>query len=135
MGAWDTGIFDDDTAYDVLYTLAAAENPRAQIIEWFDTTSDTDYFIYGDCHCMLVSGAMIDAALNGTEIPNTIGSMYTDVLEQLKQDDLTELRPIAVVRLEKVLNGPSELKELWSENKELYPVWRASVQGIIDRLR
>ena len=34
MGAWDTGIFDDDTAYDVLASLAIAD-PMAQINEWY----------------------------------------------------------------------------------------------------
>jgi len=133
MGAWDTGIFDDDTAYDVLASFSLAD-PLEQINEWYDNVADSDYLEYTDCHCLLVSGAVIDAALNGTIYRCDDAETLATVVDVVKQKDLDALKSAAVSNLHRVLGDSSELRELWEENDELYPVWRQNIEAMIERL-
>lgn len=133
MGAWDTGIFDDDTAYDVLASLAIAD-PMEQINEWYANVEDSDYLEYTDGQCMLVSGAVIDAALNGTVYRCDDEETLATVIAVVKQNDLSSLKGTAADNLKRVLGEGSELNELWQENDELYPVWRQNIEAIIGRL-
>ncbi len=133
MGAWDTGIFDDDTAYDVLASFSLAD-PLEQINEWYDNVADSDYLEYTDCHCLLVSAAVIDAALNGTIYRCDDAETLATVVDVVKQKDLGDLKAASVGNLERVLGETSELRELWEENDELYPVWRQNIQAMIERL-
>ncbi len=133
MGAWDTGIFDDDTAYDVLASLAIAD-PMEQINEWYDNVEDADYLEYTDCHCLLVSGTVIDAALNGTAYRCDDEETLAAVVAVVKENDPASLKATAAANLQRVLGEASELRELWEENGELYPVWRQNIEEIIGRL-
>lgn len=133
MGAWDTGIFDDDTAYDVLASFSLAD-PLEQINEWYDNVADSDYLEYTDCHCLLVSGAVIDAALNGTVYRCDDAETLATVVDVVKQKDLDALKAATVSNLHRVLGDTSELRELWEENDELYPVWRQNIEAMIERL-
>lgn len=133
MGAWDTGIFDDDTALDVLASLALAD-PMEQINEWYDNVQDTDYLEYTDGQCVLVSGAVIDAALNGTVYPCPDEETLAAVVATVKQNAPAALKHTAVANLQRVLGEGSELRELWEENEELYPAWRSNIEAIIARL-
>jgi len=133
MGAWDTGIFDDDTAYDVLASLAIAD-PMEQINEWYDNVEDADYLEYTDCHCLLVSGAVIDAALNGTTYRCDDEETLATVVSTVKQHDPAALKATAAQNLQRVLGDTSELRELWEENTELYPLWRGNIEQMIERL-
>ncbi len=133
MGAWDTGIFDDDTALDVLASLALAD-PMEQINEWYENVQDADYLEYTDGQCVLVSGAVIDAALNGTVYPCDDEETLAAVVAVVKQNDPTALKATAVANLQRLLGEGSELRELWEENDELYPIWRENIEAIIARL-
>ncbi|MBL7952909.1 MAG: DUF4259 domain-containing protein [Flavobacteriales bacterium] len=133
MGAWDTGIFDDDTAYDVLASLSLAD-PMEQINEWYANVEDSDYLEYTDGQCLLVSGAVIDAALNGTVYRCDDEETLATVVAVVKEKDPASLRSTAVANLERVLGDASELRELWEENEELYPVWRQGIEDLIGRL-
>ncbi len=133
MGAWDTGIFDDDTAIDVLASLSLAD-PLEQINEWFANVADSDYLEYTDGQCILVSSAIIDAALNGTVYRCDDEETLATVVAVVKEKGPDPLKATAVLHLQRLLGENSELRELWEENDELYPVWRQNIEGIIDRL-
>jgi len=134
MGAWGTAIFDDDTAYDVLLSLSLAD-PLEQIEEWFANVADVDHLEYTDGQCVLVSGAVIDAALNGTEYPCDDAETLAEVVTAVKHADPTRLRPVAVMHLERILGDSSELRELWEENEALFAEWEAGIEALIHRLR
>lgn len=134
MGAWDTGIFDDDTACDVLASLALAD-PFEQIGEWFDAVADADYLEYTDGQCVLVSCAVIDAALNGTVHPCDDPDTLAAVVDTVRQGEPTSLKATAVLLLQRLLGDASELRELWEENDALFPAWRANVTALLERLR
>jgi hypothetical protein len=133
MGAWDTGIFDDDTAIDVLASLSLAD-PIEQINEWFGNVEDSDYLEYTDGQCILVSGAVIDAALNGTLYRCDDEETLATVVSVVKDKDPGSLKATALRHLQRILGENSELRELWEENDDLFPVWRQNVEGIIERL-
>lgn len=138
MGAWDYGIFDDDTAYD--FTEEIKNDAIAFFKTSFDNAIATDYLGYDDCHAVTVSAAYLDNLLNGT-------NYRTDNEEQEDESNVNnfqklhgelqidELKPLAVRSLKIVISDNSELNELWSENEELYPKWKQNLEELIERLK
>lgn len=138
MGAWNYGIFDDDTAYD--FTDEIKENPMAFFKDSFENAVSTDYLEYDDCHAVTVSAAYLDNLLNGTSYRtdnedsddesnvNNFGRLHGDL-------QCENLKPLAVNALKVVISDNSELNELWSENEELYPEWKRNIEELIKRLR
>ena len=66
MGAWDYGVFDDDTAYDALDDLKESANIVIDMEKYFNEVIKTDYVDYDKGHYALVSAAVIDSVINGT---------------------------------------------------------------------
>jgi hypothetical protein len=137
MGAWDYGIFDDDTAYD--FNDEIKTNAEEFFTTSFENAIDADYLEYDDCHAVTVSAAYLDNVLNGTRYRtdseeeedesnvNNFGKLY-------KGPDLKHLKPLAVSALQKVIGEESELNELWFDNEELYPKWKGNIEELIKRL-
>ncbi len=138
MGAWDYGIFDDDTAYD--FTDEIKSDAKEFFKSSFENAINSDYLEYDECHMVTVSAAYLDNSLNGTNYRtdseeskdesnvNMFGELNTD----LKLDDLKEL---AIKALKIVISEKSELNELWSDNEELYPKWKSNLEELINRLK
>lgn len=137
MGAWNYGIFDDDTAYDFFEEIK--DDAKKFFKSSFEKAINSEYVDYDDCHAVTVSAAYMDNLLNGSiyrndnendedeNNVNLFGSLHKD----LKID---ELKPLAVRALEKVISDNSELNELWSDNEELYPKWRQNIEDLILRI-
>ncbi len=66
MGAWGTGIFDDDTACDFLSELAGSKNPLDLMKRALEDAPGSEYLEYDAGQNVLVSSAVIDTILNGT---------------------------------------------------------------------
>lgn len=138
MGAWDSGIFDDDCAYD--YFDEIGSDPKAFFKAAFKTALEAEYLEYDDCHAVTISGAYMDNLINGTTFRNdndgeegvnnvnNFASLYATL-------DVNDLKENAIAALKVVLSEKSELNELWAENEELYPQWKANIEGIIGRLK
>ena len=138
MGAWNYGIFDDDTAYD--FTEEIKSDAKEFFKSSFESAINSDYLEYDECHMVTVSAAYLDNSLNGTNYRtdseeakdesnvNMFGELNTD----LRLDDLKE---IAIKALEIVISEKSELNELWSDNEELYPKWKSNLEELINRLK
>jgi len=138
MGAWDYGIFDDDTAYDFFDEIKSDAKKFFKCS--FVKAINEDYLEYDDCHAVTVSAAYMDNLLNGTSYRtdcdderdisnvNLFGKLYND----LTVDDLKSLAQSA---LKEVISNKSELNELWSENVELYPKWKSNIEELIKRLQ
>jgi len=138
MGAWDSGIFDDDCAYD--FTDEITADAKAFFTASFQKAIDSEYLEYDDCHAVTVSAAYMDNLLNGTSFRtdnheeedlsnvNLFGKLQPNL-------DVTGLKPIAIQALEKILKEEaSELCELWAENEEYFPKWKGNLEGLISRL-
>lgn len=138
MGAWNYGIFDDDTAYD--FTNEIAEDAEGFFRQSFERAISADYLEYDDCHAVTVSAAYLDNLLNGTlyrtdnEDANDISNV-NNFGKLHSNPKLEELRPLAVNALKVVIGDNSELNELWSENEDLYPEWRGNIEQMIARLQ
>ena len=112
MGAWNYGIFDDDTACDALADLKAS--------------SEGQY--------ALVSAAIIDSVINGISYPlDEEDNFEWATLE--KCVDCSILKEKAVKAIDAVLSENSELRALWEENQELYKAWREDKISIQKRLQ
>ena len=90
MGAWDYGVFDDDTAYDALDDLKGTADIMMEMEKYFDKAIQTDYVGYDEGHYTLVSAAVIDSVINGTSY--RCDDSYTEWIETLKEFDLTPLK-------------------------------------------
>ncbi|MFV0471848.1 MAG: DUF4259 domain-containing protein [Paludibacteraceae bacterium] len=138
MGAWDYGIFDDDTAYD--FTNEITENAKEFFKQSFENAISSDYLEYDDCHAVTVSSAYLDNYINGTkyrtdsEDENDMSNV-NNFKRLYKDSNLDDLKPLAVKALQVVIGEKSELNELWSDNEELYPKWKENLEGLIGRLK
>lgn len=137
MGAWDYGIFDDDTAYD--FEEEIKSDAREFFKASFQKAVESDYLGFDDCHAVTVSAAYMDNLLNGThyrtdsedKTDESNVNMFGKLQPELQVDDL---RKIAVAALKKVISKQSELNDLWSDNKKLYPKWRKNIEELIERI-
>lgn len=132
MGAWDYGIFDDDTALDLSWELRETQDPKMFFKTAFETALQAEYLDYTECHAVTVSAAYIDHLLNGTayndeENMSHFKTKFPGLL-------LIDLKPLAVSALGVVIGETSELQELWAENEDLYLTWKENIQSLIGRL-
>lgn len=137
MGAWDCGIFDDDTAYD--FDGEIKNDAREFFKSSFENAMLSEYLEYEEGFAALVSAAYIDNLMNGTEYRNDNQELNDEsnvnVFGILHKDlEVEDLKPVAIGALKKVINENSELNELWAENEELYPKWKQNILDIIHRL-
>lgn len=138
MGAWDYGIFDDDTAYD--FTDEIKEDARAFFKSSFEEALAAESLDYDACHRVTVSAAYIDNLLNGTtyrtDSHEASDESNVNLFGKLRPGlQVEDLRELAIDALEKVLGKTSELNELWSENEKLYPKWTTSIRELMARLK
>ena len=137
MGAWDCGIFDDDTAYD--FADEIKEDPREFFRASFSRAIKADSLNDDACHAVTVSAAYMDNLLNGTtyrtdsheETDESNVNLFQSLRGDLRVEDL---KPQAVAALAMVIGDKSELNELWRET-ESYQRWRKNIEELIARLR
>lgn len=134
MGAWNYGVFDDDTAYDALEDFMASKDIMKDMEQYLDDVITSEYVEYDDGQYAIVSAAIMDTILNGTK-QRCDDDAYIRWIESIKDLDVQSLKYKAVKALEAVLSDQSELKELWEDNEELYSSWREDKQAIKKRLQ
>lgn len=138
MGAWDTGIFDDDAALDMIEAYQDINDPTLLFTTAFELAIGAEFLHYDECHSVTVAAACIDSLRNGTTYNLETGdednplSAFVQKNKALNTDGLTTL---AVRALEKVISDQSELNELWQENEEHYPAWKNNIEALIKRLQ
>lgn len=134
MGAWNYGVFDDDTAYDVLDDLKSSQEILTDMEKYFDAAIGAEYVDYDDGHYALVSAAVIDSVIN--DIPYRCDEDdYFEWTKSLKYLDFSPVKQKAVQAIDAVLSDNSELRKLWEENAELYGAWREDKLSIQKRLQ
>lgn len=132
MGAWGHGIFEDDTALDVLDIVVNYDDPKKFFGSILDHALHTEYLEYTNCQEVLVTSALMDNLLNHTSYGET--EEANTYYQRHPHLDVSDLKPKAIRALQKVTSDASELNELWAENEELYPQWRQNISDLIDRL-
>jgi hypothetical protein len=134
MGAWGTGLFENDDALDFAGDvverggLALVENVLEELLDMSD-----EYIEAPDAEQVLVAAEIV-AALAGrpaAEYPDELAE-WLDALDAVPDDALVDTARRAVQR---VLTPPSELLELWEEaGEDDYAEWRVGVEAIAARL-
>ncbi len=133
MGAWDMGVFDDDSALDFLGELTEAKDPLSLMNHSFVSAAASKYLEYDSAQRVLVSAAAIDTLLNGTQHSDDLEDLNSWV-ERNRSLNVTPLKALAVAAIRRVLSEGSELGELWSENAKDYPTWRTGLESLAARL-
>ncbi|MEU0685910.1 DUF4259 domain-containing protein [Streptomyces uncialis] len=119
MGTWDIGPFDNDTAADFGGKLdeAAADARGALVREALDAGGDEE---------KVAAAALVAADCPGGEPVDTAYGPKEPL------PDLSDLRDLARVALDGLVDEPSELAELWAESGD--DSWRAGVVRLRDLL-
>lgn len=131
MGAWGTGMFEDDTACDLLYDVMEAD--AKSFIEAAADRNHSDDLEYDECQEILVAGAILDSLLNGSD-HGAVAEGYEEWIAAQDSNGLEGLAPAIAAGLKAVISDDSELNELWQENEEDYPAWKASIEKLIASL-
>jgi hypothetical protein len=128
MGAWGTGIFEDDCGCDVLSDILDAENLTEELSERLSRALETDTIEYDEAFDALVPAAVIDAYVSGTSYTG-LGDLPP------RPARISELRRRAADAVSRVLSPDVEIHQLWRENQADYPRWKANLEGLVARLR
>lgn len=134
MGAWNYGLFDDDTAYDALIDLKASSDIIADMERYFDEVIQAEYICYDEAHYALESAAIIDSVLNGS-LYGFDKDDYFEWTSLQKCFDRSSLKCKAVKAIDAILSNNSELRELWEENEKLYDAWKEDKLSVQKRLQ
>lgn len=134
MGAWGTGLFENDDALDFAGDvverggLALVENVLVELLDMGD-----EYIEAPEAEQALVAAEIV-AALAGrpaAEYPDELAE-WLDELDAVPDEALVDTARRTVQR---VLTPPSELLELWEEaGEDDYAEWRVGVEAIAARL-
>ena len=133
MGAWGTGIFDDDTAMDFFNELTDSKDPLKLMKSTLADARAAKYLEYDGGQSALVASAIIDTILNGTRHAVGLDELDTFVAKH-KGSEVSSLKSLASAAVRQVLSEGSELQELWAENVDDYPKWRANLEALVSRL-
>ncbi|HZX79831.1 MAG TPA: DUF4259 domain-containing protein [Lysobacter sp.] len=131
MGAWGTGVFEDDTALDFIdEQLLPSPDPHATMRAAFEAANAADYVDYEMGHAVLVSAAALRALRTGRPFEDDEDDDWADWRRAHAALDTTDLSRLAAQACRRVAAAGSELAELWAENDELYPEWKAGVESL-----
>ena len=134
MGAWGSGIFENDTASD--WALSLEEARDASLI---DETLKTVLSVGGDYLDASVAEEGLAAAEAVARLKGRWGTRdaYTEPMdkwvERYNRPPSVELLRNALSVVDRVLSAPSELLELWEESDDA-GAWRASIDDLRARL-
>ena len=135
MGAWGTGIFDNDTACDWAYDLK--ETSDLSLIE---SSLDKVLNIGGDYLDASEAEEALAAAEAVARLKGNWGirNSYTETMDKwVEKTRLTPPQALiekALRAIERALSKPSELLELWGETED-FIAWEESVKDLSKRLR
>ncbi|GAB2524355.1 hypothetical protein GCM10027188_29180 [Lysobacter humi (ex Lee et al. 2017)] len=131
MGAWGTAVFEDDTALDFLEEqLLAAEDPLRLMRDSFEGALAADYVDYEMGHAVLVSATALRALQKGEPLEDEEQEEWAAWRQAYAGLDTAGLKGQAAQACLKVAAAQSELNELWAENEEFYPEWKAGVESL-----
>jgi hypothetical protein len=132
MGAWGIGIFDNDDAADWISELESA-NDSEILSEAIGLAMDAGDYLEAPEGSRLLCACEVIAALGGqpsTNLPDEVRQWVGNH----KTLDASELIPIALQAIDRVLGENSELDQLWKEDENEYLVWREKVLAIKSRM-
>lgn len=130
MGAWGVGIFDDDTSCD--FIDEAMDTGALALIEEAMEVDMDQYIDFMDAHKIIVSAALIDTVVNATDHQYPVEN-FDEWLKEQPQQEIAAFKDDIAIRLNSVL-ADSELSELWQDEEEKFPQWKAIIARLIQSL-
>lgn len=130
MGAWGTGVFENDTACDFAGAVATSRD-LAALEATFDRVlgAGDDYLEAPDAEEALAAADIV-TRLKGRARERTAYTTEIDEwVEQSKFDPSADLVEKARLAIARILKEPSELLELWRDSDE-FESWRHSVEDL-----
>ena len=132
MGTWGMGTFENDDAADWVHELQASDDGAALQTALEGHAVREDYLEAPDGVHILCAGEII-AALLGQPAPD-LPTAAGDWVQEHESLDVSSLVPIAIKKIERVLDNGSELRELWQENEIDYSTWHENVLALKAKL-
>jgi len=134
LGAWGTGIFDNDTAADFGHTIADGGGIRA-IEDALDTVlaSGGEYLEASAAEEALAAADAIARMKGKGAGPNAYSEALDAWIQTNRPSASDALLTKAHSAVERVLSEPSELVEVWQESDE-FPAWKSSVETLLRQL-
>ncbi len=132
MGAWGIGTFENDDAVEWLDELQASAD-HAVLQSAFEGTENGDEYLEAPQGIHILCAGEIIAALQG-QSASDLPEEARDWVQEHKSLDVSSLIPIAIRKIDQVLDTGSELRELWQENEADFPAWSESVSSLQARL-
>jgi hypothetical protein len=134
VGAWGTGIFENDTACDFAENVAKSKDLKA-LEQALDRVlaSEGDYLEAPDAEEGLAAADVV-ARLMGrsrTRTPYTAPiDAWVERMESAPSEELVEKARRSIAR---ILAEPSEILELWQESED-FALWKRAVEEIAEHL-
>ena len=132
MGTWGMGTFENDDAADWAYELPASDEGTVLQAALEGDAGGGDYLEAPDGVHILCACEIIAAFLGqpSPDLPAGAG----DWVQEHESLDVSSLVPIAIKKIERVLDDGSELRELWQENEVDFSAWRENVLALKAKL-
>lgn len=132
MGAWGSGIFNNDDAADWLGELENS-NDSDVLSEAIEGAMNAGDYLEVPEGSRLLCVCEVFAALGGqpsTDLPDEVRQWVGNH----KTLDASALIPLALQAIDRVLGENSELDQLWKEDENGYSVWRETVLSVKSRI-
>lgn len=141
MGAWGTGIFENDSAWDHITALNASEDPLTEIINPLKPENREEEYLEVDEGSEALVNALIILLLEKKSItkyviPSECLVMIETVVKKSQERWLNQENVVGqlLTKLKDVGNTKiSESAELW-EDSDYYEEWRAILDTVITDL-
>jgi len=131
MGAWGTGLFEDDTSQDLVSDVL--DTDAKSFVKNSSAYACADYLDYDQCQEIIISGVILDSILNDSQYEVPDEAFYEWISTQ-DSEGLDALKGDIISGLKLVISEKSELNELWQENEEDYPAWKKNIENLIANL-
>ena len=129
MGAWGSGIFENDAAMDFIGNLADhPENADSVLREALETAAHMGgYLDAPEGEEALAAAAIISLAADGSPVQPE--PSVEDYARKISRKVPSGLAPLAIEAIDRVLADESELRELWEE-QDAVAEWRAEPDAV-----
>ncbi len=135
MGAWGTGVFDNDTACDWAYELEA-QGDLALIERTLDTVlaAGDEYLDASDAEEALAAIEAIARLQGHWGVRNSYTANMDAWVEQVKFQPSEMLLKKAHAAIDRILGEDSELLELWGDSDSLNE-WKRTIEDLRSRVQ
>ena len=133
MGAWGTGVFDNDAAGDWAAELEDTDD-LSLVEETFQEVLDVgDDYLDSDEACRALAACEVVARLKGNRgVRNSYTKDVDDWVEAHRQTPSDGLVRMGLAVIDRIRTPPSELPELWGEGDATE--WNAAVDDLRARV-